>query len=223
MQHDGLAWLGGALATLVALLAVRLLWRRGWLAGWLRGNLAVALLALAVLLGLLARGLLAYAPLPDSQRPLVTLSFQALAPQQYRVTLLEGTREREVILQGDLWQLDVRLLRMKGLAELIGLQSGYRLERLAARYMAIEQQSLQNQAELLEGTPIDFWTALRLPQRALGVLDAVPLRSGMLPMADEAVYVVSLSAAGLLAQPLNPAAQRAMRLWTVSSDAPQAR
>ncbi|KHL68939.1 MULTISPECIES: hypothetical protein [Pseudomonas] len=215
MQYDGLAWLGGALATLVTLLAVRLLWRRGWLAGWLRGNLALGLLALAALLGLLVKALLAYAPLPESNRPLVTLSFQALAPQQYQVALLEGTRERQAILQGDLWQLDVRMLRMKGLAELIGLESGYRLERLAARYMAIEQQALQNQADLLEDAPLDFWHLLRLPQRSLWLLDATPLRSGQLPMADGAVYVVSLSAAGLLAQPLNPAAQRAVRLWTL--------
>lgn len=216
MQYDGLAWIGGALALLVALFAVRLLWRRGWLAGWLYGNLVVALLALAILLGLLVKELLAYGPLPDSNRPLVTLSFESLAPQQYRVTVLEGGREREVILQGDLWRLDARMLRMKGLAELIGLESGYRLERLDGRYMTIEQQSLQNQADLLESAPVDFWTALRLPQRALWVLDAIPLRSSLLPIADEAVYVISLSAAGLLVQPLNPAAQRAVRLWTVA-------
>ena len=39
------------------------------------------------------------------------------------------------MLEGDLWQLDLNLLRWKSLAELIGLESGYRLERLSGRYL----------------------------------------------------------------------------------------
>ena len=40
-----------------------------------------------------------------------------------------------------MWQLDGRLIRWKGLAELIGLEPGYRLERLSGRFLAIEQQA----------------------------------------------------------------------------------
>lgn len=141
MQYDGLAWAVALLAVLALLVALRILLNTGWFLGWLRGTCGLAFLALAGLVGLVAYDLYAYAPLQPG-KPLVTLSFKADGPQRYQVTLLEGGRERTVTLEGDMWQLDGRLIRWKGLAELIGLEPGYRLERLSGRFLAIEQQAL---------------------------------------------------------------------------------
>ena len=44
-------------------------------------------------------------------------------------------------LAGDLWQLDARIIQWKGLAALIGLAPGYRLQSLGGRFLAIEQES----------------------------------------------------------------------------------
>jgi len=163
MQYDGLA-VGVALLALLALLvAARILWRSDWLLGWLHGSAGLLLLALAGLIALVANDVRSYQPLPEG-KPLVTLSFQALGPQRYQVSLLQGAEERLITLEGDLWQLDARLLHWKGLAGLIGLQPGYRLEQVSGRFLAIEQQDVAQFTRVaLSASPygIDLWRWLR--------------------------------------------------------------
>ncbi len=159
MQYDGLAWAFALLALLAALVAVRILFERTWFLGWLRGTCGLAFVAVAALLLVLAWDLRSYSLLKPEQ-PMATLSFQAEGPQRYRVLIQEGANERSVVLDGELWQLDARIFRWKGLAALIGL------------------------------APVTF-----------------------LPMADKAVFAVNYGVAGLLAEPMNLAAEEALRDW----------
>lgn len=215
MQYDGLAWATALLALLVAVVAGRILFDRSWFLGWLRGTCGLAFLALAVLVALVARDLSSYDALPQD-RPLATLSFKALEAQRFQVTLLEGGSEQEVLLDGDLWQLDARLFKWKGLGDLLGLQPGYRLERLSGRYLAIEQQALAqySRAPLAESPyGVDVWRWLRLTQRDFFLFLPEAQRVTYLPMADGAVFSVSLSPTGLLAEPLNQSAVEALKDW----------
>ena len=215
MQYDGLAWLTALVALLIALLAARVLFNLGWLLGWLRGTLGLAFAALAGVVGLAAYDLTRYSPLPQD-KPLVTISFTAAGEQRFEANLLEGGRERQVTLEGDLWQLDARLFGWKGLAELIGLQPGYRLETLSGRYLAIEQQKLAlNTPQALAASPygVDVWRWVRNSGRDFLLFNLQSARVNYLPMAADAVYSVSLTPTGLLAQPMNQAAQQALRDW----------
>lgn len=215
MQYDGLAWFVGLLAVLAIVVAARILFNRSWFLGWLRGTFGLAFLALAALVTVVAYDLLSYSPLPED-KPLLTLSFSADGPQRYRVSLLEGGEERQVTLEGDLWQLDARLLRWKGLASLIGLQPGYRLEKLSGRFLAIEQQeSARNALVTLAQSPygIDLWRWLRLGQHDLFLFDPEAARVTYLPIADGAMFNVTLSPTGLLAKPMNQAANQALKDW----------
>lgn len=214
MQYGGLTWVTAFLAILVAFVAARILFSRQWFLGWLRGTCGLAFLGLAALIGVLAYDLHSYAAIPQD-KPLVTLSFKADGPL-YRVSVLEGSQERSVNLEGDLWQLDARFFHWKGLAALIGLQPGYRLEKLSGRFLSIEQQTLaqHGQAELAKSPyGIDLWRWLRLGQHDLFLLDPQARRVTYLPIADNAVYSVSLTPAGLLAQPMNQAAKQALEDW----------
>lgn len=214
MQYDALAWATALLALLAVLVAARILFGGQWLLGWLRGTCGLAFLGLAGLVGLVAYDLSSYAPLPQD-KPLLTLSFKADGPL-YRVNLLEGGRERSVTLEGDLWQLDARLLQWKGLAALIGLRPGYRLEKLTGRFLAIEQQTLAQHARAeLAHSPygVDLWRWLRQGPHDLLMFDAQARRVTYLPIADDAVYAVSLTPTGLLAQPMNQAAKQALQDW----------
>lgn len=215
MQYDGLAWFTGLLALLALFIAARILFAPNWFLAWLRGTAGLAFLALALLIGVVAYDLRSYDP-QVRDKPLVTLSFSADGPQRYRVNLLEGGEEREVTLEGDLWQLDARLLGWKGLAALIGLQPGYRLERLSGRFLAIEQQQSARFAQVaLAESPygIDLWRWLRLGQRDLFLFEAQAARVTYLPIADGAVFSVSLGPTGLMAQPMNQVAQQALKDW----------
>ncbi len=214
MQYDGLAWVTVVLALLVAFIAARILFNRQWFLGWLRGTCGLAFLALAALIGMLANDLRSYAPIGEGA-PLATLSFKADGPL-YRVTLLEGDRERTVTMEGDLWQLDARFLQWRGLAALIGLQPGYRLETLSGRFLSIEQQSLAQHTRVeLARSPygIDLWRWLRLGHHDLFIFDPQARRVTYLPLADDAVYSINRTPAGLLAEPMNPAAKQALKDW----------
>ena len=215
MQYDGLAWFTGLLALLALFIAARILFAPNWFLAWLRGTAGLAFLALALLIGVIAYDLRSYDP-QVQDKPLVTLSFSADGPQRYRVNLLEGGEEREVTLEGDLWQLDARLLGWKGLAALIGLQPGYRLEKLSGRFLAIEQQQSARFARVaLAESPygIDLWRWLRLGQRDLFLFEPQAARVTYLPIADGAVFSVSLGPTGLMAQPINQVAQQALKDW----------
>ena len=215
MQYDGLAWFTGLLALLALFIAARILFAPNWFLAWLRGTAGLAFLALALLIGVIAYDLRSYDP-QVQDKPLVTLSFSADGPQRYRVNLLEGGEEREVTLEGDLWQLDARLLGWKGLAALIGLQTGYRLEKLSGRFLAIEQQQSARFARVaLAESPygIDLWRWLRLGQRDLFLFEPKAARVTYLPIADGAVFSVSLGLTGQMAQPMNQVAQQALKDW----------
>ncbi|HYQ37485.1 MAG TPA: hypothetical protein VER09_00935 [Pseudomonas sp.] len=215
MQYNGLAWASALVALMVLAIAGRILFDRSWFLGWLRGTCGLLLLALALLAGGVAYDLHSYGPLPPPGKPLLTLSFQAEGSQRYRVTLREAGRERSMILSGDLWQLDARVFGWKGLATLIGLQPGYRLELLTGRYRAAEQQAAAEPSRmLLASSPygIDLWRWLREGRHDLFLFDARGARVTFLPMADGAVYAISLNSSGLLAEPQSQAAREALAL-----------
>ena len=116
-----------------------------------------------------------------------------------------------------MWQLDARLFQWKSLGELIGLKPGYRLEKITGRYLSIEQQqqSLSSRVALARSRyGIDLWSWLRMDGAPdFYLFDAQARRVNFLPMADGAVYSVSLAPTGLLATPLNQAAEEALRNW----------
>jgi len=215
MQYLGLAIVIALLAIIVLLVALRLLLGGHWFMGWLRGTCGFLVLVFAGLIGLIGYDVSTYAALSDKE-PLVTLSFQAQGSQRYEVSLEQGNETRTVMLEGDLWQLDLHLLRWKSLAELIGLESGYRLERLSGRYLAVEQQNLSRHGRVvLSENPLglDIWDALQLERRDLYFLEPQVLRVDYMPIADGAVYAVELAPTGLLAKPLNAAATEALKNW----------
>ncbi|QEY58939.1 hypothetical protein FXF61_07030 [Pseudomonas sp. C27(2019)] len=215
MQFIGLGIGFAILALVVLLFATRVLFAERWLMGWLRGMFGLTLLGTAVAGGLIAYDISTYQQIP-SDKPLLMLSAQAEGPQRYRINILEGAVERSFLLDGELWQLDVRQLKWKGLADLIGLKQGYRLETLSGRFFSMEQQDLAQftRVELAKSLyGADFWQGLRTLNKDLFVVEANALRVNYLPIADGAVYSVSLAPTGLLAKPLNRAAQQALKDW----------
>ena len=64
------------------------------------------------------------------------------------------------MLAGDEWQLDARVLKWKGWANLLGLDAQYRLERVSGRYRDIEQERNDERTvyALSENPGVDLWT-----------------------------------------------------------------
>ena len=112
------------------------------------------------------------------------------------------------MLAGDEWQLDARVLKWKGWANLLGLDAQYRLERVSGRYRDIEQERKDERTvyALSENPGVDLWTLSIEYPRWLPFVDAVYGSATYLPMADGARYEVSITQSGWLAN--EPRARR---------------
>ncbi|MEH6566503.1 MAG: hypothetical protein V7756_14335 [Halopseudomonas sp.] len=217
MQYLVLAVLVGCVALLLAVLALRFGWRLRWLLGWLKGNVLLALLAAAVMLGLAAWDLQNFTEIEPRAATVGTLSFNKVGNQQYEAVLTGPQGNETVRIAGDLWELEVEVLRWHGLPGALGLVDGYRLHRLLGRYLALEQQhdSSANGRELLpnlHSTPPwrDLWAWIdNIEAHRLLEADAFEVR--FIPLTDGAQFSLELGPTGLTPVPLNPAATAAMK------------
>jgi hypothetical protein len=215
MLFNVVAVLLAIIAGLAALLALRLLVGR-WLLGWLRGTAGIALTVLAVTIAVGAWDLRGYRPLSAAE-PIGTISFKQLGAQHFAATLTgaDGV-ERRYELHGDMWQIDARLLRWADALTRLGLQPGYRLDRLGGRYLSLEDEQSRPRSVigLAETRPaFDIWAWLRRSGNTLGLLAADYGSATYLPMADGALYQVGLGGDGLVAVPLNDPARGAVAGW----------
>lgn len=211
MQYLGLAVLTGCFGLLLLFITLRLGWRLEWLLGWLKGCALLVLLALCGGLALLAWEFSRFQPIVDGTR-IATLDFRQLADKQHEVYLAPAMSS-PLPLHGDLWELDVQVLRWRGLPHMLGLEDGYRLNGLRGRYLALEQQRERGDdlAYSLHGTPAwrDVWRWLDRLELSWLYSDAFTIR--FMPMADGARFAVEIGATGLFPVAMNTQALEAMK------------
>ena len=212
MQYIGLAVLVACLALLLLYLTLRLGWRLEWLLGWLKGCVLLILLAMCTVIGLLAWELSRFTPITDGARA-ATLEFGHNGPQQHQARVTSNGVTQQLLVHGELWELDVQVLRWAGLPSLLGLEDGYRLNNLSGRYLTLEQQREMGAslAGPLHSTPPwrDAWRVLDKLNLSWLYTDAFVIR--FMPIADGARYAVEIGATGLSPVALNPQALEAMK------------
>ncbi len=207
------------IVTVLAVLLVLSLWRFFFLVRQRRilAGLAWSLQGLVLTLGfflvlLVLSNLYGYQRLTH-EAPIADVFMQQLAPQQYRVSLSlshEEGDQLEFILNGDQWQLDARILKWKGWANLLGLDSFYQLERISGRYQDIDQArrlqpSVHDLRQPVRG--LDIFRMKQLLRDKLAFVDALFGQGVYMPMVDGAHYQVSIGQQGLLVRPANDAAR----------------
>lgn len=216
MLYNALAITAAILCLFIAYMAAKILFKNSWILGWLRGMFGLALLGLAAMLALVALDIFSYRQMVQEQ-VVATLSFEKVADQEYEIVLADpaGTENRYT-LRGDQWQLDARIIKWKGTITNWGVKPGYRLDRISGRYYSLEEERAAEKSvyEFNESPMgIDVWNALREFKESLPIVDAVYGSATYLPMADGALFEVSLSGTGLVARPLNDPARDAVGIW----------
>jgi len=196
-------------------LAVQRLRRRRFVAGTLSGLSGGVLLLGAACAGLVGANLLTYERLTYEQ-PALELQLQQQGDRAFAclLTYPSGKTQR-VALAGDEWQVDARVLKMRGFANIVGFDAAYRLERISGRYRDIASERAANRTvyALSEERSIDVWELARRYKEWLPWVDALYGSATYLPMADGALYEVRVSQSGLTARPLNQAARQAVGGW----------
>ncbi len=141
------------------------------------------------------------------ERDVVDIHFERLGHQHYAATLHYADRDAAIRyeLLGDEWQLDARILKWHGLAQLAGMDSRYRLERLSGRYRDTAQEitAARSVHTLGEAGGLDLWALARDYDGLLPWVDAVYGSATYLPMRDGARYRVRITQSGLIARPLD--------------------
>ncbi|MBU2887081.1 cation/multidrug efflux pump [Gilvimarinus agarilyticus] len=216
MFYSALAVIAAILCLIIAYSGAKLLFRNSWILGWLRGMFGLSLLAMALIFAFVAFDIFTYRQIVKEQ-VIATISFEKLAEQEFKVMLANSDGlEKTYTLRGDQWQLDARIIKWKGEVAKLGIQPGYRLDRISGRYFSLEdernaERTLYSFNESHLG--VDVWQWLRQIKNTLPVVDAVYGSATYLPMADGALFEVSLSGTGLVTRPLNEIAQDAVGLW----------
>ena len=173
--------------------------------------LAAGALALVVALNLRTYSRLTY------EQPVLSIEFQALAPQRFTAAVIRADRAetQRFELAGDEWMVDARVLKWHGLANVLGLDAYYRLERISGRYREIEQERTAPHSvyPLHRESWLDFWSFAQTHAGWIPWVDGFYGSATYLPMANGARYQVSLSQTGLVARPDNDAARAASQAW----------
>ncbi len=210
-----IAGTGGIIALLLLIEAVRRL--RDWRirSGILFLVVAAVVAALGAAGAMLAASLHSYARLTQEQEAARAV-FRELAPKRYELILvLKAEPARRYEMRGDEWQIDARVLKWKGMATLLGLDTMYRFERIAGRYAdnAQEKSAPRTVHALSVEAGFDLWSLLKDQHRWLPLADALYGSAAYAPMADGAQYAVNVSTSGLLIRPLNESAKKALGGW----------
>jgi hypothetical protein len=211
----GFAVLGIAIALPLELVALGRLRRLRVLSGTMYFLVGALVVLLGVAAGLVAASLHTYQRLTHEQVA-AKVSVRQLGARHFALTL-EPTAAppRHFELRGDEWQIDARVLKWRGIGNLAGFDTVYRLERLSGRYADLpsEKSSPRTVYALAREEGFDLWPAVRAYQAYLPFADALYGSAAYVPLAENAAYTVSVSQTGLLVRPANDAAQRAVGSW----------
>jgi hypothetical protein len=221
MNSDAIALVIALFGGMLLIVACQRLLRARFVAAGSTFVMGFLLLAIAGAFFLISLNLHTYARL-TFERPVAQIVFEARAPQRYSATLMEMPEGQMQVfmLAGDEWQLDARVLKWKGWANLLGLDAQYRLERVSGRYRDLEQERHDERTVygLAENPGVDLWEMSTRYPRWLPFVDAVYGSATYMPMADGARYEISITQSGLIARPLNPAADTASKGWKLMSE-----
>ncbi|APV48293.1 hypothetical protein BWI17_00515 [Betaproteobacteria bacterium GR16-43] len=191
-------------------------WRRGRVLAGIGHILASVVFGfIAACVGLLGGTLMTYERLTHEQ-PALDVALKRIGDRHFTATLTyPSTRTQSFELLGDEWQVDARMLKWKGTAALLGFDTVYRLERIGGRYTDIaNEKSLPRTVHALETLDtVDVWALARRIHDYIPGVDALQGTAAFVPMADGAVYRVTVSPSGLVVRPLTEAARQAVGGW----------
>ena len=167
-------------------------------------NISYLLLVLFLLMttSLVGTNVLTYHRL-TYEKPIASLHVERLNKQHYQVELLQfdTCKKTAYVLLGDEWQMDARIIKWHGWANLLGLDTSFQLDRLSGRYQNIEQQrtNLPTVFSLETIEKYDLWT-LKKEHQWLPWLDAKYGQSVFLPMKNNRSYQLYMTQSGIIAR-----------------------
>ena len=189
---------------------VHRLWRRKMVRGSLQGLTGLLFISLAALAISIAMNLYTYHVFNQEQL-VAEVRFEEIGPQYYRIYFSPADEAAQLLeMHGDEWQVDARILKWHGIANMLGMQTVYRLERISGRYRSVKQEREARRSvhALAESKGLDLWAWSRERQRGVPWVDAVYGSAAYMPMANRAQFKITVSHSGLIIRPTNDIARQ---------------
>lgn len=153
-------------------------------------------------IGLIGANVLTYHRL-TYETPVALIHVKSLHKQQFQLDFLQlkNCKKQSFTINGDQWQVDARIIKWHGWANLLGLDASYQLDRISGRFLDIEQQRQQLPSVFALETiqEYDLWT-LKKKFQWLPWLDAKYGQSVYLAMKNNSSYQVFMTQSGLIAR-----------------------
>ena len=176
-------------------------------------------LAIGAIVGLLGLNIQTYHRLTYEQ-PVALIELHKKGPQLFEATVTEPATDANpqptthtYEVHGDEWRLEARVLVWKPWANVLGLDTQYRLDRFSGRY-ADTQQELSAERSVYDirparSTGIDLFPVANGIKNYLPMVDVKHGSGTSQPMADGARYQVNITRTGLISRPVNEVASEA--------------
>lgn len=217
MQYQWITAVFAIISIITLLVSLFMLMKKDWLIGWVKGTIGMLFLSVAIVMALTALNVNSYKPV-DKEVSVATISFDKLDDQYYKanVVIAASGSEMPFEISGDLWQVDARVIKWKGLLASLGGRPGYKLDRIQGRYYTLEDERTKERSVYALSNPdvgFDLWAVIDKLSNHINWFDAEYGSATFLPMADGALFTIKLTNSGLIARPENDRAVIAIREW----------
>ena len=191
------------LSVLFIVMGIRRFFRGKLISASIQSLSGVSLLFIGLLFLSIATNLYSYDRL-TYEKDIAELSFTQLGEQEFRVKITYTNQNKTdgFMINGDEWQIDARVIKWHGWAQLAGFNAQYRLQRLSGRYSDIDDELHKPRSvySLEQKDNIDYWQLINNYKKWLPWIDAHYGSATYLPMSDKTTYTVSLTQSGLIAR-----------------------
>jgi hypothetical protein len=189
------------LALILLRSAITVLRQQHYMSGLSAGAASLLLFACAALASVATVGVLGYRAL-TYEEVAATVMTQPVTPQHFRATI-RFPDERVVMyeLAGDAFYIDAHILKWRPALNLLGLHTGYELDRVSGRYdaMAEERSRPRTMFSLARSKPVDLFELARHSSLLTPLVDARYGSASFVSAARApALFQVLVSSTGLL-------------------------
>lgn len=195
----------GVLALLFVVLAVDAFRRRRGTTGVVQVLVGLLFASLATIGGLLAVGTAGYQALTrETVAATATVSQQSDGEYLVSLRFVDGTQSSWLI-RGDELYVDAQILKWHPVANVLGLHTGYSLDRIAGRYRELADERMQPRTvhQISDDRAVDLFGFVRRYPFLSGMVDATYGSGTFAPLRSEGTYEIRVSTTGLLVRSLD--------------------
>ena len=200
----------GAIALVMALFSLKLLFRSGWFFGWIKGTFGLLLLAGTCILGILVFQLKDF-NVQQSDQSLGHVAISKIKGQQFNLKLAVSNQPAvSYTIEGDFWTTSYRMIDFSTLPGGAKIPVVFQLEGASGRYMTLEQElNAKTPPAEISAMSERIWPFMVLLD-SIGVVNASIAELEFVPLVDGSLFDVHFKDGEIGLSGLNEPAKAAL-------------